>query len=169
MRVVLSVVALLVSGPALAQSIETVKSLPAGALNDSVTRIACPSCPTLQVKKSDYDVPALATGQQRMELRTVSGTQKLYRTEAWLGGSPVVFVSTPTPEMIAALTGEPVPFKKHDPIGDGIDNSAKTAALPDAATQPLQIKAPVAAAMEAPVAEKTPAKLDTDGFALRTN
>ena len=169
MRLILSVTALLVAGPALAQSIETLKALPPGAANDSITRISCPSCPALQPKKTSYDVPALATGKQVMELRTVSGKQKIYRTEAWLGGSPVVYVSTPTPEMIAALTVKPI--KGHDPIGDGIDQSAKTAAVsaptPGLApvVAPLQLKAPVTANMQAP--DVAPATLDTSGFTLR--
>lgn len=161
MRALLSAVALFAAGPALAQSIDLVKSLPAGAAPGSVTVVACPDCPSLQPVKSAYDVPPLPAGQQTVELRTVSGKQLIYRTEAWLGGSPVTFVSTPTPEMIAALTQKPV--KGHNPMGDGIDTGARTAAVKPA---PLQIKAPVEAAMGAP-APKAPAALDTSGFSLR--
>lgn len=167
MRAFLSAVALLVAGPALAQSIDVVPSLPKGAPNESVTRVACPSCPPLQPAKSSYNVPSLPPGQQTMELRTVAGKQKVYRTEAWLGGSPVVFVSTATPAMIAAL--QPQPAKAHDPVGDGIDRTAETAAVSVSAHHPLQLKAPVAAGMAAPAAAPVPVKLDTAEFSLRTN
>nr|WP_316652812.1 plant virulence effector HPE1-like domain-containing protein [uncultured Gellertiella sp.] len=158
MRILMTLAALLAAAPAFAGSIDRLKSLPPGTDVEGITRIGCTDCPAPVAKKNPYDVPRLTQGQQRLELRTISGKQKLYRTEAWLGGSPVVFVSTPTAEEIAALT--PAPGKTQVPGADGIDRIAKTAAVPPSPA-PLAARAPVTAAPAAP------ASLDASGFTLR--
>ena len=156
MRAPVALAALSLAGMAHAGSIDMVKSLPPGAAAASIVKLGCTDCPPPAPKKLAYNVPALKPGEQKLELRMVNGKEKLFRTDAWLGGSPVVFVSTPTAEMIAELKA---PARKpHDPMGDGIDNAAKTAAVPELAPAP-----PVAAAA-APV----PKALDTSGFTLRT-
>lgn len=135
----------LAANPALAGSIDRVKSLPKGSETESLMRVTCPACAAAPstVNRKAADVVTLKPGEQKVELKTINGEEKLVRTEAWLGGSPVVFISKATPEMIAAY------FPGRTP-SDGIDESSKTAALPDGAK---------AAA---------PAALDLSGFSLRT-
>ncbi|MDB5552646.1 MAG: hypothetical protein JWL86_2630 [Rhizobium sp.] len=68
----------------------------------SVEAIHCAKC-LQEAKKKVEPAPEieLAPGTQRVELRTVNGETKVYRTEAWLGGSPVVFVTKASDAMIA--------------------------------------------------------------------
>ena len=63
-------------------------------INNSISQISCGQCPPLVVKKkTGYIVPDVALGTERVELKEINGEMKLVRTEAWLGGSPVVFIS----------------------------------------------------------------------------
>jgi hypothetical protein len=58
----------------------------------SIEKITCTGCVARVAKKAE-PVLQLAPGTQTFEIREVNGVKKLYRTEAWLGGSPVVHVS----------------------------------------------------------------------------
>ena len=154
MRASLFLVASLIAGPAMAGSIDLVKSQPRAGDTESVTRITCPSCTLVpKAAATAYRVPALKPGEQTVELKTVEGKEKIVRTEAWLGGSPVVFVSDATPEMVASYFPEKVA-----PSRDGIDEASKTAAVE---------RAPVTLSDKA--AEPVKAGLDVSGFALRSN
>lgn len=63
-------------------------------INHSITQLSCGQCPALIVaKKTGYIVPEIAAGTERVELKEINGEMKMVRTEAWLGGSPVVFIS----------------------------------------------------------------------------
>jgi len=84
-------------------------------------------------------VPTLEAGTQSVVVRNIDGQKRVVRTEAWMGGSPVTFVSKPTPEALAAA-GEPV---------DGIDMTARTAAVSNSS------------------APREPAPLDISDFQLR--
>ena len=130
----------LAGGSAMASSIQSIDSKTetgAGSIIDKV----CTDCPALEPKvvKKEYVVPDLTPGTQSFIVRDIDGQKKVVRTEAWMGGSPVVFISKPTPEALEAA-GVPT---------DGIDTTAMTAALPDSAKA------------------KTPAPLDLSGFELR--
>lgn len=86
--------ALIVAGPALASSIETVGvTVKAG----SIVVKSCADCPAPKpvVHRDGYIVPALRTGTQTIELKDINGRKKVVRTEAWMGGSPVVYISNP--------------------------------------------------------------------------
>ena len=154
----------LLASPAFAGSFEVVKSLPKGTETESVLPVTCPTCQAAPLKTGTkaVDVVTLKPGEQKIELKTINGEEKIVRTEAWLGGSPVVFVSKATPEMIAAyFPGKTAP--------DGIDSASKTAALPDDA-KPLAAKAPVVAGLgDAPAVAAEQKPLDMSGFSLRTN
>jgi hypothetical protein len=63
----------------------------------SIEKISCPSC-VRKPKKVEQSVVELAPGTQRIEIREVDGVKKVYRTESWLGGSPVVIVSKALPD-----------------------------------------------------------------------
>ncbi|MBX4952341.1 hypothetical protein HJA95_22840 [Rhizobium binae] len=150
-QIFLGAAILLMAGTAMASSIEIIgKTAPRAA--GSIVTESCADCPPLQaeVTKKDYTVPQLKPGAlQTTEVRDVGGEKKVYRTEAWMGGSPVVFVSKATPEaMIAAAPPAPA--------ADGIDINATTAAVIGSDAQP------VAAGMA-----KQPAPLDVSEFKLR--
>lgn len=129
-QIFLSAVFLLAAGSAVAASIEVIgpdRPKEAG----SIITETCDHCPPLQTEasKKDYSVPELRPGAfQQAEVRDVDGEKKIYRTENWMGGSPVLFVSKATPEQMLALA-PPVP-------SEGIDNEA-TAAVIGGGTKPV--------------------------------
>ena len=149
--VVFGVVAALMAGSAMASSIDVVGANAASS-DSSILKMTCTTCPPLQVveAKKEYIVPTLAEGTlEHSQIRDVDGEKKLFRTEGWMGGSPVVFVSKATPEaMIAAAPPAP-------PL-EGIDMSATTAAVIGGDARP------VAAGMA-----EQPASLNVSEFKLR--
>ncbi|MBY5337914.1 hypothetical protein HFO99_29095 [Rhizobium leguminosarum] len=141
---------LLMAGSAMASSIEVIgKTAPRD--DGSIVTETCAHCPPLQAEltNKDYTVPELKPGVlQASEIRDVGGEKKIYRTEGWMGGSPVVFVSKATPEsMIATAPAAPV---------DGIDMNATTAAVIGGDAKPVV----------AGMAEQ-PAALNASEFKLR--
>ncbi|UVC10039.1 hypothetical protein IHQ71_05380 [Rhizobium sp. TH2] len=100
MRVyILALAAFSVTSLAHAASINSVKT----GVNKvrSIEAIHCAKCIQETRKKVAPAAIELAPGTQKVELRTVDGVTKVYRTEAWLGGSPVVFVTKASDAMIA--------------------------------------------------------------------
>ncbi|MBY5775783.1 hypothetical protein HFN59_01420 [Rhizobium leguminosarum] len=150
-QIFLGAAILLMAGSAMASSIEVVGKTAPSAEGSIVTE-TCAHCPPLQAEltKRDYTVPELKPGVlQASEIRDVGGEKKIYRTEGWMGGSPVVFVSKATPEaMLAAAPSAPP--------ADGIDMSATTAAVIGGDARP------VAAGMA-----EQPAALNASDFKLR--
>jgi hypothetical protein len=122
-RIFLSAVFLLAAGSVMAGSIEVVGPSKAKEAGSIITE-TCDHCPPLQTEasKKDYSVPELLPGAfQQAEVRDVDGEKKIYRTENWMGGSPVLFVSKATPEQMLALApSAPV---------EGIDNVATAAVI----------------------------------------
>jgi hypothetical protein len=59
----------------------------------SIDFIRCSACAPLKTKKAAVADVVLKPGTQKVEIRDVAGVRKVYRTEAWLGGSPVTYVS----------------------------------------------------------------------------
>ncbi|GEO84077.1 MULTISPECIES: plant virulence effector HPE1-like domain-containing protein [Alphaproteobacteria] len=155
-NLVLTAVLLTVAGPALASSIERVGAAPANG--SSIVVLTCTACPAPMPKDDAkaYKVPQIAPGTQSAEIIDIDGEKKLKRTEAWLGGSPVVFISkaegwTTNGSVIAAAAMGPA---------DGIDVDATTAAV-SAGTMAAPVSASLGAA---PAAAKT---LDLTKFELR--
>ncbi|MBY5569479.1 hypothetical protein HFO55_19850 [Rhizobium leguminosarum] len=150
-QIFLGAAILLMAGSAMASSIEVVGKTAPSAEGSIVTE-TCTHCPPLQAEltKRDYTVPELKPGVlQASEIRDVGGEKKIYRTEGWMGGSPVVFVSKATPEaMLAAAPSAPP--------ADGIDMNATTAAVIGGDAKP------VAAGMA-----EQPAALNVSEFRLR--
>jgi len=151
-RLILTAAAILATGPALASSVEVVHAVPR-AESHSVEVMRCPDCPPpVAVKKSDYIVPTLAAGEQKAEIKDVNGERKLIRTEAWMGGSPVVFINkaegwaTDGSIVTAAIAGQ------EGGSDVGIDATATTAAVGGEAGA---------------ATATTAATLDTSGFELR--
>jgi hypothetical protein len=147
-RIFFSVFFLLAAGSAMASSIDVIgASKPKEA--GSIVKETCDHCPPLQVEeaKKEYAVPQLSPGAfQQAEVRDVAGEKKVYRTENWMGGSPVLFVSKATPEQMLALAPA-VP-------AEGIDNEATAAVVGGDAK-------PVVAGMQ------QAAPLDASAFQLR--
>ncbi len=110
--------------PALASSVDLVSGLSTGG--SSVLQITCTQCPALKPKisRNQYQVPDVASGDQSAEIVDVDGQKKLKRVESWLGGSPVVFMTSAdgwaTKGSVIVASG---------PASDGIDRDATTAAV----------------------------------------
>lgn len=102
-RIILSLAVLMAGQSAIASSIEPITQMKGMGANSIITK-SCNDCPPLmeRVMKKLYVVPELPHGTQKVELRDVNGEKKIARTEAWMGGSPVVMMSKPTPETLAA-------------------------------------------------------------------
>ena len=108
----------------------------------SIEKISCVGC-VKKVKKQVRSVVELAPGTQKIEIREVDGVKKIFRTESWLGGSPVVFVSKAQPDATPIVAeGQPVvaddvasapaAISKQPTVaaeGDMIDEKSKTAAV----------------------------------------
>jgi hypothetical protein len=60
----------------------------------SIEQVTCQACgpynPKSEAVVQDIE---LAPGQQKVEIREINGEKKIFRTQAWFGGSPVVVVS----------------------------------------------------------------------------
>ncbi|MCF3640658.1 hypothetical protein LXM94_11850 [Rhizobium sp. TRM95111] len=153
----LSLAVALLAAPALASSIEPVAS--GEATNSSIETIRCGDCPMPKPKPMEhsYQVDAIAPGTQKVEVREVGGERKVFRTESWMGGSPVVFVSKavdlPTDTASAAAELEKA--------AETVDTAATTGALTRGAAADVTT---------ANAGGTVPAKaLDTATFELRVN
>jgi hypothetical protein len=106
------------SAAAMASSLLTVDEAHSKGAASIVSK-SCAECPpqVVEVIKKSYIVPKLTPGAQKVEVRGTGGQKTIARTEAWMGGSPVVFISKATPGALAAM-GEPV---------DGIELTTTTA------------------------------------------
>ncbi|WP_137132355.1 plant virulence effector HPE1-like domain-containing protein [Rhizobium sp. FY34] len=147
------------AAPAAASSILRMSATPL-ATSPSVKDIICTTCEehTAAPVKPSYIVPELANGTQLNELKQRNGKTALMRTEAWMGGSPVTFVSL-SPVWIeteqSVLAGRTAPSNR----GDGVDMQATTSAV-----------APVGetgTAAAPAAAELTPVEPDFSGMELR--
>jgi hypothetical protein len=152
----------LAAGTASASSVEDVTS--GTAINSSVATISCAQCPPLQPKKKvSYVVPELKPGTAKLELKEIDGEMKSVRTEAWLGGSPVVFVNKASEDVIkaAAMKADPAPAgapaASVTAVTD-VDRTAKTAAV-----GVVSRAEPVSASMAVSGSQK----FDPSGFDLR--
>ncbi|QRM54522.1 plant virulence effector HPE1-like domain-containing protein [Sinorhizobium sp. BG8] len=163
MRRLLSTFAIAVlATPALAGSVE--RLVPGDQSEKSVEVISCDHCPALkeEQKAHSYNVGEIAPGTQKIEIRDVNGEKKMFRTEAWFGGSPVVFVNTAPDQPSAAAKAEP---QAADTAVDAaitpVDSNLKTGAL-DAAAASGAMPANAASAGES-------REFDPSRFELRLN
>jgi hypothetical protein len=127
MRTLLPTFALaLLAAPAFAGSIET---MPAATSSGSISTLRCEECPALRpkAKASNYHVDAIAPGTQKIEIREENGERKIFRTEAWMGGSPVLFVNKAPAEALQAAEAEK-PLDENA-AAQTVDASTKTSAL----------------------------------------
>jgi len=153
MRTLLTFAVLLAAAPAFAGSFEPVSGTTTGG---SIETVSCADCPALKPKReaSTYHVDAIDPGTQKVEIREANGERKIFRTEAWMGGSPVLFVSKAPAETVQAADAAA-------PAEDttiAVDATAKTSALDSGAARDAKTAA------IAPSQEFDPA-----GFELRVN
>ena len=127
----------------------------------SIEKISCGGC-VVRAKKKEQPVVELAPGTQKIEIRDVDGVKKIFRTEAWLGGSPVTYVSKALPDI--PVVAEEKPAKTDDVAAapeiridkpatsaeaDMIDEKSTTAAVTADAGAELKVEvAPKAAAFD---------------------
>ncbi len=93
-RLLLTAVVALTGGSAMASSIEYVNGTHTS--NGSFVRLDCAGCQPVKDKAAPegFTIPSIEPGTQHTEMREIEGKRTLVRTEAWLGGAPVTFVST---------------------------------------------------------------------------
>jgi hypothetical protein len=110
-----------------AASVEAFK--PTSSTRSSIVEIGCPPCVLAAEKAAAEAQVKLAPGEQIFEVRDVDGQKMIYRTEGWLGGSPVTMVSKASEaDLIALGLAEPETGVADAPAV-GIDGAA------DAGTQ----------------------------------
>lgn len=153
MRTLLIFAVLLAAAPAFAGSFEPVSGMTTAG---SIETVSCDDCPALKPKReaSTYHVDAIDPGTQKVEIREANGERKIYRTEAWMGGSPVLFVSKAPAETVQAADAAA-------PVEDttiAVDATAKTSALDSDAARDAKTAA-IASSQE----------FDPSGFELRVN
>ena len=139
MRLDILILALLSSaGAAHAGSIEAIRT--GQAPLRSIEKVDCPSCVRAEKKKQAVAAIERAPGTQKIEIREVDGVKKIFRTEAWLGGSPAIYVSKALPdEQPAVAEAQPeaadtvanAPFVSEQPAvaADMIDEKTTTSAV----------------------------------------
>lgn len=172
MRLVLaSVLVLLSGGAALASSITPVVGQRSNGV--SIVGISCETCKAAhrpeKQKVSTYKVPELERGTQKVEIININGEKKLVRTEAWLGGSPVIHVgklpawmaeenaiASVHPTTNGSTERDIASVERND---DGIDTGTTASAVDESAK--------TGSTTVATVAEPQP--LSLQGFQLRTN
>lgn len=93
-RLIATAILTLTGGSAMASSVEYISGV--HVANGSFVRLDCDGCEPVKDDKvvETYAIPSIPPGTQYMEMRDVEGKRTLVRTEAWLGGAPVTFVST---------------------------------------------------------------------------
>jgi hypothetical protein len=136
-RTLLTVAIVLASGSAMASSIELIRG------NRTVS---CSACPALERKVNKQQTTApLAVGMQNISIRDVKGTKQILRTDAWLGGSPVTFVSS-NPVWLSQDPSATANAETTSPGTDAVKTSAVSPAPQEADTPhvaPLFADAPL--------------------------
>ena len=158
-RLFLSMALVFAGDAAFASSITPLADTPSG--NGSIVMKACPNCPPPPAKQesTDYRVPQLEPGTQKTAVIEINGERKIARTEAWLGGSPVVHVR----KMPAWMADGPHAVAKVDLL-DGLSTEAAIAAA-DLPSDGIDL-ATMTSAVDAHETTE-PAELELAGFQLR--
>lgn len=137
-RIVLTAGMVFIGGTAMASSIEVLHG--AKTSNGSVLIITCGTCSSTPLSAKALTKPVPKRGTQSISTRDIDGRKETVRTEAWLGGSPVTFVSSnplwlpqdhsqpavaehtpPVVEHQIALEGNPLLTQHDQPVSAGAD------------------------------------------------
>jgi hypothetical protein len=134
----------LAAGTAQAQSITPLDAVRHGATASMVTK-TCGNCPPpvdRADKEGGYKVPLLKDGVQSVAIMEIDGEKKIVRTEAWMGGSPVVYISKVPAWMTADQLQAHVDTGKNGSVEadiqaatDPIDFGARTGAVQTASSE----------------------------------
>lgn len=87
MRNILAIGAVFLATPAIAGSIEPIKSTRVS--ESSIVRIGCTSCAPLPEPEKKLVLPEDGV---LFEVKEIGGETYVYRTESWLGGAPVTYM-----------------------------------------------------------------------------
>ncbi|MCZ7462965.1 plant virulence effector HPE1-like domain-containing protein [Rhizobium rhizogenes] len=142
-RLLLTAIIALTSGSAMASSIEYINGVHTS--NGSFIRRDCTDCEPVKDKTTaqGYAIPSIEPGTQHTEMREVDGKRTLIRTEAWLGGAPVTFVSTNPAWMPETSSSAIATYDDAEPVADpqetvstpaGIDVTTTTAGVKEIST-----------------------------------
>ena len=106
MRVLMLAGAMLL-GAAAAHAASSIENVRTDNTERSIEHITCESCGPVRSKAvAEQPEVSLKPGEQKIEIREVDGVQKVFRTEAWFGGSPVVVVSKATGQARDPVTAD---------------------------------------------------------------
>lgn len=123
-NLVLTLALLAGTTPALASSIDFVTGTQ--AVTTSIVSLSCVDCPApVEKAKSSYIVPSVPSGEQTAEIIDVDGTKTLKRVESWLGGSPVVVMTSAEGW---AVDGSTI-LAEAPKVDPGVDTTTTTAAV----------------------------------------
>jgi len=165
-RLLLTAIVALTGGSAMASSVEYINGT--HITNGSFVRMDCGGCQPLKGKTvtQGYAIPSIEPGTQHMEMREIDGKRTLVRTEAWLGGAPVTFVSTNPAWMPGETQNAIATYDDAEPVAQP-DETASTPPAIDATTTTSAVKEISAESAGAPAsASATPTFPD---FQLRGN
>lgn len=153
---VLALVASIAAGSADTSSISVLSGKPVAG-TPSVIEIACTDCngKRPRLSRSTYVVPSLETGYERVTISEIGGKPAVTRTENFMGGSPVRFVSL-NPVWVEREQQLMLTRSVSSGRSDGVDVKATTSAVSADAAKP---------AVVTPVEE--PALPDFSKFELR--
>jgi hypothetical protein len=112
-----------------AQAASSIDVVSSDSTARSIERVACPDCKPPKAKKAATPDIVLKPGTQKVELREVNGELKVFRTEAWLGGSPVTYVSKASTEQIDKRSAENAPTDTQKDAPVVIDTHTTTSAV----------------------------------------
>jgi hypothetical protein len=112
----------------------------------SIDYVTCARCAPLKstANQEEPDI-TLEPGTQRVEIRKVNGVLKVFRTEAWLGGSPVTYVSKASTDLIDPKTAEAL-ARESAPNPDSIDTATTSAVDADLSSTAPAVKPELAQA-----------------------
>lgn len=168
-RLLLTAVVALTGGSAMASSIEYVNGTHTG--NGSFVRLDCARCQPVKDNPAPegFAIPSIEPGTQHTEMREIEGKRTLVRTEAWLGGAPVTFVSTNPAWMPQETPGTAIATYDEGEAGTPPEETAATPAGIDMTATTAATKTISAANATAPSSASAMAAPDFQDFKLRGN
>jgi hypothetical protein len=163
-----------------AASIESFQ--PTASTRSSIVEVGCPICTLEAEKRAAAEATIkLAPGEQIIEVRELGGEKMIYRTEGWLGGSPVVMVSKASEADLIAL-GMFETGSEQAAVPDAVNHGEGAPVTEKAVTEPALVAPPLfepVIANTAPgvdtdtttsaLGEKPPKPFDASQFQLRLN
>jgi hypothetical protein len=166
---IMTAIVALTGGSAMASSIEYVNGTHTS--NGSFVRLDCAGCQPMQDKNAPegYAVPSIEPGTQHTEMREVEGKRTLVRTEAWLGGAPVTFVSTNPAWMPGETPSTAIATYDEGEAGTHPDETASTPAGIDLTTTTAAVKEISVDNAAAPASASMVAAPEFPDFKLRSN